>query len=68
LLNLEAKPEVKIQVARQHLAGRATAVRADDPEYSRLWKLVNDNNHNRYNGYQSKTARPIPVVVVTPAA
>jgi deazaflavin-dependent oxidoreductase (nitroreductase family) len=68
LLNLEAKPEVEIQVARQHLAGRAAVVRPDDPEYPRLWKAVNANNHNRYSGYQAKTTRPIPVVVVTPAA
>ena len=68
LLNLEAKPEVEVQVVRRKMAGRAAVVRPDEPEYSRLWKAVNDNNHNRYNGYQEKTARPIPVVVVTPAA
>jgi deazaflavin-dependent oxidoreductase (nitroreductase family) len=68
LLNLEAKPEVEIQIGRRKLAARATVVRPDEPEYLRLWKAVNDNNHNRYNGYLEKTARPIPVVEVTPAA
>jgi hypothetical protein len=42
-------------------------VNAGDPGYPRLWKAVNDNNHGRYDGYQAKTSRPIPVVVVTPA-
>ena len=55
-------------MARQHLAGKEAVVCPDDPEYPRLWKAVNDNNHNRYNGYQAKTTRSIPVVVVTSAA
>jgi len=25
---------------------------------------VNRTNHDRYDGYQSKTARPIPLVVI----
>jgi len=27
-----------------------------------LWKLVNDKNAGRYDGYQKKTTRPIPLV------
>jgi hypothetical protein len=27
---------------------------------------MNATNHGRYNWYQSKTSRPIPLVVITP--
>jgi F420H(2)-dependent quinone reductase len=37
-----------------------------DPEYARLWKIVNENNGDRYTAYQKETSRPIPVVVLTP--
>jgi hypothetical protein len=47
--------------------GVASAVTSDDPEYSRLWGLVNTVNHHRYDGYQSKTTRPIPLVIVRPS-
>jgi hypothetical protein len=42
-------------------------VGSSDPDYGRLWKIVNDNNSNRYTGYQRNTTREIPVVVVTPS-
>jgi hypothetical protein len=38
-----------------------------DADYPRLWKLVNDGNHHRYDGYQARTARAIPLVVLDPA-
>ena len=38
------------------------------PDFDRVWKAVNDNNHHRYDGYQSKTERQIPVVALTPTA
>jgi hypothetical protein len=41
-------------------------VQPDDPDYARLWQIVNKNNSNRYEAYQKKTSRPIPVVVLTP--
>jgi hypothetical protein len=44
----------------------ARPVLADDPDYARLWEIVNKNNSNRYIEYQEKTSRPIPVVVLTP--
>lgn len=66
LFNLEAKPAVEIQVGREKQAATARALRPDDPDYDRLWKIVNDNNKDRYNGYKKMTDRPIPVVVVTP--
>lgn len=67
LLNLEADPEVEIQIGRERQKARARAVEPSDPDYARLWKIVNDNNGDRYTAYQSETSRPIPVVIITPA-
>ena len=67
LLNLEAKPEVEIQVGRDRQEAAARVVGSSDPDYARLWKIVNENNGDRYTAYQSETSRPIPVVVITPA-
>jgi len=66
LHNLKAKPEVEIQIGRgrQHATCRIAA--PSDPDYQRLWKIVNENNGDRYAAYQKKTERPIPVVVITP--
>jgi hypothetical protein len=57
---------VEIQIARERRQGTARIVEPSDPDYSRLWKIVNDGNHDRYVAYQKQTTRPIPVVVVTP--
>ena len=65
-LNIEAEPRVEVQVARQRFAGTARVVEASDPAFARLWAIANAGNHNRYNGYQAGTRRPIPIVVVTP--
>lgn len=63
--NLKAKPRVEISVGRDWFAADATPVLPEDPDYARLWRIVNDNNANRYDGYQAKTIRPIPVVRLT---
>ncbi len=63
--NVRAKPEVEVQVARNKTAGSARILEHDDPDYARLWRLVNDKNHGRYDAYQAQTARPIPLVVVS---
>jgi F420H(2)-dependent quinone reductase len=65
-VNLQAQPRVNVQVGRVHMDGFASVVTSDDPNYSRLWRLVNAVNHDRYDGYQSKTIRPIPLVVFRP--
>jgi deazaflavin-dependent oxidoreductase (nitroreductase family) len=65
-LNVGANPAVGVQVARRRADGRARVVEQRDADYPRLWKLVNDGNHHRYERYQRRTARPIPLVVVTP--
>jgi deazaflavin-dependent oxidoreductase (nitroreductase family) len=66
LHNLRANPDVEVQVRRRRGRGAATVVEPSDPGYERLWKLVNENNHDRYSAYQKQTTRPIPVVVITP--
>jgi deazaflavin-dependent oxidoreductase (nitroreductase family) len=65
--NLKANPEVGIQIGRRRHKARARIVEQSDPDYERLWKLVNENNGDRYVAYQEKTERPIPIVVITPA-
>jgi hypothetical protein len=46
---------------------RMNARVADPDERPRLWRLANENNNNRYDWYQTKTKRQIPVVVLYPA-
>ena len=65
--NLKAKPEVEINLGPRRLPVTARPVSPDDPEYARLWEIVNKNNANRYKNYQSRTSRPIPVIVLTPS-
>lgn len=67
LHNLRAKPEVGLQIGRDRRRGTARVIGPSDPDYERLWKIVNDNNRDRYTAYQDQTSRPIPVVAVTPA-
>ena len=68
LHNLRANPDVEVQVARERQRGTARAVEPSDPDYERLWKIVNENNRDRYSAYQTQTTRPIPVIAVTPRA
>jgi deazaflavin-dependent oxidoreductase (nitroreductase family) len=67
LHNLRANPDVEIQIARERGRGTARVVEPSDTDYNRVWKIVNDNNRDRYSAYQKQTAREIPVIVVTPA-
>lgn len=67
LLNLEAEPHVEVQVARIRFPAVSRIVRPSDPDYVRLWRLANAANHARYDAYQSKTSRPILLVVLTPS-
>jgi deazaflavin-dependent oxidoreductase (nitroreductase family) len=66
LLNLQANPAVEVQIARRRIPCTATVLDHEDPEFARLWKLVNDKNSGRYDAYQHKTDRPIPLVALTP--
>lgn len=64
--NLKANPDIEINVGPKRFGVTARPVLPDDPDYARLWQIVNTNNSNRYEAYQSRTSRPIPVVVLTP--
>jgi deazaflavin-dependent oxidoreductase (nitroreductase family) len=63
--NLRANPEVEIQIGRERQRATCRVVEPSDPDYDRLWRIVNENNGDRYSAYQRKTDRPIPVVVIT---
>jgi len=66
LHNLRANSGVEIQIGRERKKGTARVIEPSDPDYERLWKIVNENNRDRYSAYQKETARAIPVIVVTP--
>jgi deazaflavin-dependent oxidoreductase (nitroreductase family) len=61
-LNIEAEPAVDVAFQggpKEHIAARiATA-----EERARLWPLVT-GNQNRYAGYQKRTSREIPIVLL----
>jgi deazaflavin-dependent oxidoreductase (nitroreductase family) len=67
LYNLQASADVQLQIGRQRGPGTAKVIEPSDPDYERLWKLVNDNNRDRYTAYQQQTSRPIPVIAVAPS-
>jgi deazaflavin-dependent oxidoreductase (nitroreductase family) len=66
IYNLRAQPEAEIQIGRERKKVRARELGKDDPDYARLWKIANDGNKGRYDEYQKKTSRVIPVVALTP--
>jgi deazaflavin-dependent oxidoreductase (nitroreductase family) len=66
LLNLQAEPSVEIQLGRDRKRAAATVIERGDADFDRLWKLVNDRNGHRYDAYQRKTERQIPVVALAP--
>jgi deazaflavin-dependent oxidoreductase (nitroreductase family) len=62
--NLEADPEVEVQVGAEVFAARASTV--DDPERrERLWRQMAEVWPD-YDEYARKTDRDIPVVALTP--
>lgn len=74
-LNLQADPEVEVQVGRRRWRARGRI--ATGEERQRLWRLVNRTNRGlaplfhpgaagRYEVYQRHTTREIPVVVLEP--
>jgi deazaflavin-dependent oxidoreductase (nitroreductase family) len=60
-LNLEANPEVAVQVKADKFRARART--AEGEERERLWKMMNEI-WPHYDEYQTKTTRQIPVVVL----
>jgi deazaflavin-dependent oxidoreductase (nitroreductase family) len=61
--NLLATPEAEIQVRAERLKVHATT--ASDADKPRLWSIVTEVWPN-YDAYQTRTDRPIPVVVLSP--
>jgi deazaflavin-dependent oxidoreductase (nitroreductase family) len=60
-LNLEANPDVEVQVKGDRFKARART--AEGEERERLWKLM-AATWPQYDDYQKKTDRQIPVVVL----
>jgi F420H(2)-dependent quinone reductase len=60
--NLKADPHVEINVGPKRFPVTATIVGPEDPDYARLWAIVNTNNSDRYTSYQNRTSRPIHVI------
>ncbi|MCA1676418.1 MAG: nitroreductase family deazaflavin-dependent oxidoreductase [Actinobacteria bacterium] len=65
LHNVRARPQVGVQVKRDRFPAVAHVIDRGDDGYDRLWRLVNENNGGRYDRYQTKTRRPIPIVRLT---
>ncbi|MFL6061869.1 MAG: nitroreductase/quinone reductase family protein [Marmoricola sp.] len=68
LLNLETHHHVEVQVGIRKYASVATVLRPDHPDYERLFAICNKANKGQFAAYQKKTARPLPVVVLTPTS
>ena len=64
-LNLQADPAASIQIGKRTIA--VTASTAPAEERARLWLLAT-TMYAGYDGYQAKTEREIPVVILAPAA
>ena len=67
LHNVRAEPRVGVQVGRRRFSAVATVVERGHTDYARLWRSVNEANRGRYDRYQARTSRPIPLVRLTPA-
>ena len=64
--NLKANPNVEINVGPRRFGVSAHPVVPGDPDYDRLWKIVNKVNKGTYAQYQKRTSRRIPVIRLTP--
>lgn len=64
--NLKKQPDIEINVGTRRFPVTARIVMPGHADYPRLWDIVNTGNHNVYRGYQTRTTRPIPVIVLTP--
>ena len=62
-LNLQANPEVKVQVKAEKFTARAHT--AEGAERTALWRKMVEI-YGPYEQYQTKTDRQIPVVVLKP--
>jgi deazaflavin-dependent oxidoreductase (nitroreductase family) len=65
-LNLQANPDVVVTPPGKP-SQKMVARIADEQERARLWPLIVED-HDNYAGYQRKTDREIPVVLLEPAS
>jgi deazaflavin-dependent oxidoreductase (nitroreductase family) len=63
-LNLEANPEVRIEIGKE--AREMTARRATEEECAALWPRLIDM-YRGFDGYRTRTEREIPLVILSPA-
>ena len=63
-LNLQANPDVEVALGGKPKRPYVARVATDD-ERAEMWPLVTDKYKN-YAGYQSKTSREIPLVLLEP--
>jgi F420H(2)-dependent quinone reductase len=68
LHNVRARPQVGVQVGKERFPAVASVIEKGDSDYDRLWRIADENNAGRYQRYQERTTRPIPVVRLTPAS
>ena len=66
--NLVADPRLEVQVGRRRVAGTATVLDETDRDYGRLWARLDQSTNGRFSAYREMTARPIPLVAITPAS
>lgn len=66
IFNAQAHPKVEVQTGRRRFAATAELIEKGHADYDRLWLLTNQKNHGRYDAYQRKTSRPIPLMTLTP--
>ncbi len=64
-LNLQSNPHAKVQVRSRVVP--VTARQADAEESKRLWAIIAEKYKN-FVGYQKRTEREIPIVILTPDA
>ena len=62
-LNLQEEPRASVQIGRTTSTVTARAATAE--EHDRLWPVVTETNPG-YARYEERTARPIPIVLLTP--
>ena len=65
--NVKHQPSCSVQVGTNRFPATARIVSKGDPDYDRLFQLADSKNHGRFGAYQTRTSRPIPVVVLSPA-
>ena len=61
-LNLQSNPQAKIQVGAHTIP--VIAKQAEGEERQRLWSIIAENYKN-FVGYQKRTTREIPVIILT---